>query len=247
MLIDVPMPAWLEQLVQELDVLLGLGNAAQAENANDAINAARLNLSVPCRGVVNRFDTDGDDLIDVIHTKVLDTFFERFSRNRVGLHAINLGDVAARGFPVAKAGCVVCVAGVFAETGKNICPHATSGADLDDSAIHWSAYDVVIDDTALDTTFEKRNDTLLAVELDIWPDGGPKCAKQGFAESIEGEERAIILVTDKPTNCRRNMRGRYGHESPWTYELGQDILDSGQDGHGEGGRGRRPSALRRLL
>lgn len=237
MLIDVPVPAWLEQLVQELDVLLGFGNAAKAKNANDAINAARLNLAIPRRGVINGFDTDGDDVIDVIHAKVLYTFLERFSRNRVGLHAINLGDVAARGFPVAKAVCNVCVAGVLAETSQNICPHATSSADLEDGAMNRSAHDVVMDNTALDTTFKKRNDPLLAVGLDIWSDGGPKCAKQGFTESIEGEERAIVPVTDKSTNCGRNMREGNGHESPWTYELCQDILDSGQDGHGEGGRG----------
>lgn len=243
MLIDVPMTAWLEQPVQKLDILLGLRDAAEAKDTDNAVDASRLNLAIPRRGIIDRFNTDGDDLVDVIYTNVLDTLSKRFGRNGVGFDTVNLGDVATCGFPVAKTVCIVGAVGILAKTSKNICPHATSGADLEDGTINRSAHDLVMDNTILDTTFKKGNNSLLSIGLYIWPDGSPECAEQGFTESSEGEESAIILGTNEFANGRRDMREGDGHESPWIYKLVQDLSDGGQDGHGERGRGR-PSALR---
>lgn len=183
MLIGVPATSWLEQVVQKLDVLFRLGDAAEAEDADDAVNAAWLDLAIPGRGVADRFDTDRDNVIYIVHTEVLYTLSERFGRNGVGLYAVHLGDVAACGFSVSKAFIVVGAIGTFAKTGKNVGIHATSGTDLDDRTINRGAHDFIMNDTIFDTTFKERNDALLCIKLDIRPDGGPECAKQSFFES----------------------------------------------------------------
>lgn len=246
-LIDVPMAAGLEQSVQELDVLLGLGNAAEAQDADDAVNAARLNLAIPRGGIIDGFDTDGHDLVDVGYTNVLDTLLERFGRDGIGLHAINLGDVAARGFPVAKTVCVVCVVGILAKASKNVCPHATSGADLEDGSMYGGTDDLVVDDTALDAALEERNHSLLPIGLDVWPDGGPEGAEESFTKPRQGEERAILFVVDETTNSRRDVSKGDGHEGPRVYEVYQDIFDRGPVRHGEEGGGRLPSVATELL
>jgi hypothetical protein len=177
------MAAGLEQSVQELDVLLWLGNAAEAQDANDAVNAAWLNLAIPRGRIIDRLDTDGHDLVDVVYTNVLDTLLERFGRDWIGLHAIHLGDVAARGLSVTETVRSVCVVGILAKASKNVCPHATSGADLEDSSMDGGTQDVVMDNTALDAALEKGNNSLLGIGLDVGPDGRPEGAKESFTKS----------------------------------------------------------------
>jgi hypothetical protein len=184
-LIDVPVTSWLEQLVQKLDVLLRVGDTAETKNADNAIDTAWLNLAIPSSGIVNGFNTDRDDMIYIIYTKILDTFLKRFGRNGVRFHAINLGDATTCAFSVTKTLGVVGAVGIFAKTSKHICPHTTSGADLDHSTVNRGAHNFVMDNAALDATFKKGNDTLFSVGLYIWPDSGPECAEQSFAESRE--------------------------------------------------------------
>lgn len=177
------MTPWLEQLVQKLDVLLRLGDTAETKDTDDAVDTAWLDLAIPGGGIVDRFDADRDNMIYVVHTEVLYTLFKRFGGNGVGLYAVHLGDVAARGFSVSKAFGVVGAVGIFAKTSKNICIHTTSGTNFDDRTINRSAHDFIVNNTIFDTTFKERNDALLCIELDIRPDGGPECAKQSFFES----------------------------------------------------------------
>ncbi|KAH6609569.1 hypothetical protein Trco_002915 [Trichoderma cornu-damae] len=169
----------------KLDVLLGLGDTAETKDADNAINTARLNPAVPGRRIINSFNTDRDDLVDVIYANVLDTLFERFGGNGIRFHAINLGDVAAGGFSVAKTLCVVCVAGIVTKASKNICPHAASSANLHHGAVYGSADDFVMNDAALDTTTKEGKDMLLSGGLYIWPDGSPEGAEQSLTESGE--------------------------------------------------------------
>lgn len=124
-------------------------------------------------------------MIYIVHTEVLYTLFKSFGGNGVRLYAVHLGDVAACGFPVSKAFGVVGAVGIFAKTGKNVGIHAASSTDLDHRAVNRGAHDFIVNYTIFDTTFEERNDALLCIELDIWPDGGPECAKQSFFESCE--------------------------------------------------------------
>ncbi|KAL7901646.1 P-loop containing nucleoside triphosphate hydrolase protein [Trichoderma sp. TUCIM 5745] len=166
-LIGIPATSWFEQVVQKLDVLFRLGDAAETKDTDDAVNAAWLDLAIPGGGVV------------------LYTLSKRFGGNGVGLYAVHLGDVAACGFSVSKAFSVMGAIGALAKTSKNVGIHATSGTDLKDRTINRGAHDFIMNDTSFDTTFEERNDALLCIELDIRPDGGPECAKQSFFESCE--------------------------------------------------------------
>jgi hypothetical protein len=240
-LIDVPPASRPEQLVQAANVIRLIGNAAEAQDRDDAVDGAGLDGSAgPGGGVGEGLDADGDDLVDVVDAEVADALAESGGGFGVGFHAVDFGDVVVEegGFAASLAQAVpipsllfsISAAGIGANLGKHVGPHARPGADFDDhAASRWHTAlttTAVRDDFAsAHATLKQRHDAALGVALDRRPDGGPKVAKQGVAEARGGQEGVQVAGAEELDDSGGDVAQGDAHEEPRVEEEEDDVLE----------------------
>ena len=151
-LVDIPRAAGLQQPVQQGDVLLRLRDAAQAANADNAVDGAGLNLAVPRGRVIDALDADRHDLVYVLQTDLLYSFTQRRGRRGIRFDAVDFRNLAM---------------GV-ADARQHVRPHAAAGADLDNDAAHGRVDLVLAHFTGGHAALEQRDDLGLATFFCHW-------------------------------------------------------------------------------
>lgn len=229
MLVDVPPPAFFQVLVQRGDVLFRVGDAAQAENGHDAINATLVEAAIPLGRVTQLLDAEGNDLVGAFQTSFADFAAQRSVRRRVGFDAVDFRDafsfarLTGLGSPPRRRGGITFPASASsypAGFGYGVNPHSRTGADLHDNSLDGRAGWLPggCDYALANPSLEKGHDVVRVAFTDQWAHDGPEAAEPRGSEARWGEDGGQVPAAHGGENSTREVRERESHKEDGLHE-----------------------------
>lgn len=244
-LVHVPAPALLEVPVQLADILLGVRDAAQAQDRHDAVHAALLDAPVPLAAVVEFFDPHRHDPVHVLEPGPRDRlpqarvlvpvwFYAVHARDAFATAATSLGAPSPHVRPRLR---TRDRAEPFRhERGEHVDPEPGPGADLEhDTSDGRARRHLILEEDAAGggAALEQGHDALGGVQADIGPrDAAPELAEPGVPQRAWRQQHREPALAQEVQDGPGQARGRDAEEQPRAEEARDGVGGAREEGHG---------------